>query len=95
MKIALETTSAVSDRVTEKRTKKEPFSIEAACLKAYGAEKAMRSADEAIQIHGGNGYSREFAPERLLRDAKILQIGEGTTEIQKMIIGNTLLGGAK
>ena len=55
----------------------------------------MRSADEAIQIHGGNGYSREFAPERLLRDAKILQIGEGTTEIQKMIIGNTLLAGAK
>lgn len=95
MKIALETTQALSDRICELRTNKQPFSIEAACLKAFGSKMAMLSADEAIQVHGGNGYSKEFVPERLLRDAKILEIGEGTTEIQKMIIGNTMLASKK
>ncbi|MBW8384406.1 MAG: acyl-CoA dehydrogenase family protein, partial [Youngiibacter sp.] len=73
------------------RENNQPFSIPAACLKAYGGQRAVWSADSAIQIHGGNGYSKEFVPERLLRDAKILEIGEGTTEIQKMIIGNSML----
>ena len=95
MKIAYESAQALSDRICEKRTNNERFSTEAACLKAYASKQAMISADSAIQIHGGNGYSKEFVPERLLRDAKILEIGEGTTEIQKMIIGNTMLASQK
>jgi butyryl-CoA dehydrogenase len=91
MKIAIETTSALTEKICELRENKQPFSVPAACLKAYGGQRAVWCADSAIQIHGGNGYSKEFVPERLLRDAKILEIGEGTTEIQKMIIGNSML----
>ncbi len=91
MKIAIETTAALTEKICEMRENKQPFSVPAACLKAYGGQMAVWSADAAIQIHGGNGYSKEFVPERLLRDAKILEIGEGTTEIQKMIIGNSML----
>lgn len=91
MKIALENASALNEKVCEKRTNKLAFSIEAACLKAYASVNAVKSANSAIQIHGGNGYSKDFIPERLFRDARILEIGEGTTEIQKMVIGNSVL----
>lgn len=91
MKIAIETTEALTEKICCLRENKQPFSVPAACLKAYSGQRAVWSADAAIQIHGGNGYSKEFVPERLLRDAKILEIGEGTTEIQKMIIGNSML----
>lgn len=91
MEMSLVHAEALSEKIAEKRLKGEPFTVEAACLKAYASDAAMRAADYAIQIHGGNGYSKEFIPERLLRDAKILEIAEGTTEILKMIIGNSSL----
>jgi len=62
------------------------FSKEAAYAKLFATETAVRSADEAIQIHGGYGYMREYEVERFLRDAKLLVIGEGTSEIQRMVI---------
>lgn len=59
---------------------------EAAIAKAYAADAAMLNATDAVQVFGGNGYSREYPVEKLMRDAKIYQIYEGTTQIQKQII---------
>ncbi len=95
MRIWVEAISALSNSICEKRVNKERFTVEAASLKAFSSECAKRSADYAIQIHGGNGYSREFVPERLLRDSRVPEIMEGTTEIQKIIIGNAALSGKK
>jgi alkylation response protein AidB-like acyl-CoA dehydrogenase len=68
-----------------------PFSKEAAIAKYYASEMAMEVCDEAIQIHGGYGYMKEYEVERYLRDAKLLEIGEGTSEVQKMVIARHLL----
>jgi alkylation response protein AidB-like acyl-CoA dehydrogenase len=59
--------------------------------KYYAARATMRACTNAIQIHGGYGYTREFDVERYLRDAKLGEIGEGTNEVQKMIIARELL----
>ena len=68
-----------------------PFSKEAAIAKYYASEMAMEVCDEAIQIHGGYGYMREYEVERYMRDAKLLEIGEGTSEIQKLVIARHIL----
>ncbi|RKQ37585.1 acyl-CoA dehydrogenase family protein [Oceanobacillus halophilus] len=68
----------------------KPFSKEAAYAKLFATETAFRSANQAIQILGGNGYMREFEVERYLRDAKLLEIGEGTSEIQRLVIARQL-----
>ena len=67
-----------------------PFSKEAAMCKLYASEIAMEVADEAIQIHGGYGYMREYEVERMMRDAKLLEIGEGTSEVQRMVIAKLI-----
>jgi len=69
----------------------EPFAIPASKAKLYASEAAHRACHKAIQIHGGYGYSREFPVERYMRDAKLTEIGEGTSEVQRMIIGRDLL----
>ena len=61
--------------------------------KLYAAETAMRAATKAIQIHGGYGYIKDYPVERYFRDAKICEIGEGTSEIQRMVIARELLRG--
>lgn len=66
------------------------FSKEASMCKLYASEIAMEVADEAIQIHGGYGYMKEYEVERYLRDAKLLEIGEGTSEVQKMVISRLI-----
>ncbi|PID23845.1 acyl-CoA dehydrogenase family protein [Sporosarcina sp. P7] len=66
------------------------FTKEASMCKLYASEIAMEVADEAIQIHGGYGYMREYEVERYLRDAKLLEIGEGTSEVQRMVIARQL-----
>lgn len=68
----------------------KPFSKEAAYAKLFATETAVRAADQAIQIHGGYGYMREYEVERYLRDAKLLVIGEGTSEIQRVVIARHL-----
>src|SRR5699024_8750871 len=68
----------------------KPFTKEAAYAKLFATETATRSANQAIQIHGGYGYMREYEVERFLRDAKLLEIGEGTSEIQRMVIARHL-----
>ena len=64
---------------------------EAAMAKLFASEVAMKTTTEAIQVHGGYGYVKEFDVERFFRDAKILEIGEGTSEIQRLIIFRELL----
>ena len=68
------------------------FTQEASMGKLFASEIAMRACDEAIQIHGGYGYTREYPVERYFRDAKLCTIGEGTSEVQRMIISRNLLG---
>jgi acyl-CoA dehydrogenase len=68
---------------------------EAAVAKAFCADAAMQNATDAVQVFGGNGYSREYPVEKLMRDAKIYQIYEGTTQIQKLIIVRELYRGNK
>lgn len=70
----------------------KPHMQEASIAKYYVADVAMRNALEAVQIFGGYGYIKEFSIERSIRDAKLLSIGGGTSEIQKLIIARTLLG---
>ncbi|WNS79207.1 acyl-CoA dehydrogenase [Domibacillus sp. DTU_2020_1001157_1_SI_ALB_TIR_016] len=62
------------------------FKKEAAMAKLYASEICMRVCDQAVQIHGGYGYMKEYQVERFFRDAKLLEIGEGTSEIQRMVI---------
>ena len=67
------------------------FSLEAATAKLFASEMATRVAHKAIQIHGGNGYSREYPVERNYRDARITEIYEGTSEIQRLVIASWML----
>jgi alkylation response protein AidB-like acyl-CoA dehydrogenase len=64
---------------------------ESSIAKYYAARAAMRACNAAVQIHGGYGYTREFPVERYLRDAKLAEIGEGTNEVQKMVIAREIL----
>lgn len=69
----------------------KPIHYQAAILKAVGAQWCVEVADRAVQILGGNGYMREYAVEKLLRDARLFPIGGGTTEINKLIVARNLL----
>ena len=71
----------------------KPFSKEAAMAKLFCSELAMRATIKAIQIFGGYGYTKDYPVERYMRDAKICEIGEGTSEIQRLVIGRHLLKG--
>ena len=64
---------------------------ESAMAKLYASEASNRVADKAVQIHGGMGYSKELDVERHFRDARITEIYEGTSEIQRLVISNALL----
>jgi butyryl-CoA dehydrogenase len=72
--------------------KNERFSAQAGMAKTFAAETAVRTAIKAVQIHGGYGYCREYEVERHMRDAKMAEIAEGTSEIQRMIISRSELG---
>jgi alkylation response protein AidB-like acyl-CoA dehydrogenase len=68
-----------------------PYTKEAAMAKLFATEMAETVCRNAIQIHGGYGYSREFPVERIYRDARLMTIGEGTSEVQRMVIARHLL----
>ncbi|HXV89938.1 MAG TPA: acyl-CoA dehydrogenase family protein [Gemmatimonadales bacterium] len=96
---------AVSDMATEVEAAKHlvyhaawlkqhghPHKKEAAMAKLYASELAMRATIKAVQLHGGYGYTTEYPVERMMRDAKVCEIGEGTSEIQRIVIARQLLG---
>jgi alkylation response protein AidB-like acyl-CoA dehydrogenase len=80
-------------RAAQLKERGMPFVTAASEAKLYAAETAMRATTKAIQIHGGYGYIKDYPVERYFRDAKICEIGEGTSEIQRMIIAKELLRG--
>ena len=74
-----------------KKDQKENYSADAAMAKLFAAETAMEVTTKAVQFHGGYGYTREYPVERMMRDAKITEIYEGTSEVQRMVIAANLL----
>ena len=70
---------------------KVSYSVEAAMAKLFAAETAMEVTTKAVQLHGGYGYIKEYEIERMMRDAKITEIYEGTSEVQRMVISGNIL----
>ncbi|MEJ2707167.1 MAG: acyl-CoA dehydrogenase family protein [Anaerolineales bacterium] len=75
------------------KSQSRPYNKEAAMAKLFATEMAERVCRNAIQIHGGYGYSREFPVERIYRDARLMTIGEGTSEVQRLVIARHILHG--
>jgi alkylation response protein AidB-like acyl-CoA dehydrogenase len=90
MKVAVETARLATYRAAWLRDQGRPFATEAAVAKLYASEIAVTAAREAVQVHGGYGYMEEFPVARYYRDAKVLEIGEGTSEIMRWIIARDL-----
>ncbi len=86
MKTELEAARLLVHRAARLADAGRPYSQEASMAKLFASEVAMRGCNKAVQIHGGYGYTREFPVERYLRDAKLCEIGEGTSEVQRSII---------
>ncbi len=91
MEIGVETARQMVIHTLQLAEAHMPYSREAAIAKCYAGDVAFKNAGEAIQILGGYGYSREYPVEKLLRDSKILQIYEGTNEIQRVVISGQIL----
>jgi alkylation response protein AidB-like acyl-CoA dehydrogenase len=70
-----------------------PYTREAAMAKLFASEAAMRATIKAVQVFGGYGYTQEYPAERYMRDAKLCEIGEGTSEVQRIIIARDLIRG--
>ena len=92
MKINLEVCRTAVYRAAYLKQVGQPHQVEASIAKTLVGELSVKVALDAIQVHGGYGYLRDFSPERSLRDAKLTSLGGGTSEIQKMIISRALLG---
>jgi butyryl-CoA dehydrogenase len=69
------------------------YSKEAAMAKLFASETAMKVTTQTVQVHGGYGYTREYPVELMLRDAKITEIYEGTSEVQRVVIGSIITKG--
>jgi alkylation response protein AidB-like acyl-CoA dehydrogenase len=95
MATAVEAARLLTLRAASLKDRGLPYTKEAAMAKLYAAETAMSLATQAVQMHGGYGYTREFAVERYFRDAKITEIYEGTSEIQRLVIASQLLREAR
>jgi alkylation response protein AidB-like acyl-CoA dehydrogenase len=92
-KTELDAASLLTYRAAWLADQGRPFGREASMAKLFASEAATRACNRALQIHGGYGYTREFAVERHLRDAKLCEIGEGSSEIQRLVIARSLLAG--
>jgi short/branched chain acyl-CoA dehydrogenase len=90
MKVAVETARLAVLRAAWLRDRGKPFATEASIAKLYASEAATTCARDAVQVHGAYGYVEEFPVARFYRDAKVLEIGEGTNEIQRLLIARAL-----
>ncbi len=90
MATSLEAARLLTYQAAALRDAGRPYAKEAAMAKLFASEAAVRAAEEAVQIHGGYGYTREYAVSRFYLDSKILTIGEGTSEVQRMVIARHL-----
>ena len=91
MKTKIEAARHLVYNAATKKDLGKSYGLEAAMAKLYAAEVAMEVTTKAVQLHGGYGYTREYEVERMMRDAKITEIYEGTSEVQKMVISANLL----
>ncbi len=91
MAIGVESARLMMYRSALKRDSGQRFTKEASMAKLYASQVAVQNALDAMQVHGGYGYSKEYPVERFLRDAKVTQIYEGTSEVQKLVIARQLL----
>jgi len=91
MSIAIESARLLTRKAAWLKDKKLNFSVQAAMAKLNASEVAMKASTECVQIHGGYGYMRDYGVERLMRDAKITQIYEGTSEVQRLVIARDLI----
>jgi alkylation response protein AidB-like acyl-CoA dehydrogenase len=91
MATRIEASWVLTCRAARLRDQKRPFGREASMAKLFASETAMWATTKAVQIHGGYGYIADFPVERYMRDAKLAEIGEGTSEVQRMIIAKSLL----
>jgi alkylation response protein AidB-like acyl-CoA dehydrogenase len=90
MKVAVENARLATLRAAWLRDAGRPYATEASIAKLYASEIATTCARDAVQVHGGYGYTEEFPVARFYRDAKVLEIGEGTSEIQRVLIARSL-----
>ncbi len=90
-KVELDASNLLCLRAAWLKEQGRPFSREASMAKVYATEAANRICNRAVQIHGGYGYTREFAAERHLRDARVTMIYEGTSEVQRIVIARGML----
>ncbi len=93
MAIAYEATRLLTHKAAWLVDQGDLSSVVSSYAKAYGADAAMRCATDAVQIFGGYGYTKEYPVEKLMRDAKLLQIYEGTSQIQRIVIARNILAG--
>jgi butyryl-CoA dehydrogenase len=91
MAVAIHTARLACYHAAALKDRGEDVAFSAAIAKLHASEAAMRAIDSAIQVLGGNGYSREYPVERIFRDAKLCEIGEGTSEIQRIVIARNML----
>ena len=91
MKTKVEAARLLVRSAAYKKDMKMPYSADAAMAKLFAAETSMEVTTKAVQLHGGYGYTREYPVERMMRDAKITEIYEGTSEVQRMVISANLL----
>ncbi|SKB56644.1 Acyl-CoA dehydrogenase [Sphingobacterium nematocida] len=91
MEVDIEASRLLTYRAAWTKDQQRPYGKEAAIAKLHASEVAMKHSIEAVQIHGGYGYVKEYHVERLMRDAKITQIYEGTSEIQRLVIARDIL----
>jgi butyryl-CoA dehydrogenase len=91
MKVGIEAARHLIHRAAWLKQNNKPYSIEAAMAKLFASEMSSRAANHAVQVFGGYGYCNDYPPERFLRDAKITELYEGTSEIHRLVIGRELL----
>jgi butyryl-CoA dehydrogenase len=91
MQVKVDAARLLVYRAARAKDNKEAYSVYAAMAKLFAAETAMEVTTKAVQLHGGYGYTREYPVERMMRDAKITEIYEGTSEVQRMVIAGNML----
>lgn len=91
MQTRIEASRLLVRKAAFRKDRKQNYSADAAMAKLFAAETAMEMTTKAVQYHGGYGYTREYPVERMMRDAKITEIYEGTSEVQRMVIAGKLL----
>jgi butyryl-CoA dehydrogenase len=91
MAMSIEASRLMVYRACWLRDQGQPFSKESAMAKCFAADTAMKVTTDVVQVMGGYGYSKEYPAEKYMRDAKIMQIYEGTNQIQRLVIANNIL----